>query len=186
MLDNLPADDGKQRTIILGDLAVVEAAAGRPEEACRWANEALDQLSATWYAVGMDRIRDVRKRLHAWRDEPYVRSLDDRMYGWERRSALFSAEAGDQPRQLGEAVHAEGRHRDGFRVIPLDRGPRSAPDACRLWDELERIRNRQSADGGQRRGAELLPTHGSSELSGVVVTSYHKRLPGETPEGPIA
>ncbi|MEU5270853.1 transcriptional regulator [Streptomyces hygroscopicus] len=82
VLDNLPADDGKQRTIILGDLAAVEAAAGKPEEACRWANEALDQLSMTWYAVGMDRIRDVRKRLHAWRNEPWVRNLDDRMYGW--------------------------------------------------------------------------------------------------------
>lgn len=82
VLDNLPADDGKQRTIILGDLAAVEAAAGKPEEACRWANEALDQLSATWYAVGMDRIREVRKRLHAWRNEPWVRDLDDRMYGW--------------------------------------------------------------------------------------------------------
>ncbi len=82
VLDNLPATDGKQRTIILGDLAAVEAAAGRPEEACRWVNEALDQLGATWYAAGMDRIRDVRKRLHAWRNEPYVRDLDDRMYGW--------------------------------------------------------------------------------------------------------
>ena len=82
VLDNLPADDGKQRTIILGDLAAVEAAAGKPEEACRWANEALDQLSATWYAAGMDRIRDVRKRLHACHNEPYVRDLDDRMYGW--------------------------------------------------------------------------------------------------------
>ncbi len=78
----IAADDGKQRTIILGDLAAVEAAAGKPEEACRWANEALDQLSVTWYAVGMDRIRDVRKRLHAWRNEPWVRNLDDRMYGW--------------------------------------------------------------------------------------------------------
>jgi hypothetical protein len=47
VLDNLLADDGKQRTIILGDLAAVEAAAGQPEEACRWANEALDQLSVT-------------------------------------------------------------------------------------------------------------------------------------------
>ncbi|WP_065961796.1 hypothetical protein [Streptomyces sparsogenes] len=82
VLDNLPADDGKQRTVILGDLAAVEAAAGKPEEACRWANEALDQLSVTWYAAGMDRIRDVRKRLHAWRNEWWVRDLDDRMYGW--------------------------------------------------------------------------------------------------------
>ncbi|MEU7239904.1 transcriptional regulator [Streptomyces sparsogenes] len=82
VLDSLPADDGKQRTVILGDLAAVEAAAGEPEEACRWANEALDQLSVTWYAAGMDRIRDVRKRLHAWRNERWVRDLDDRMYGW--------------------------------------------------------------------------------------------------------
>jgi tetratricopeptide (TPR) repeat protein len=82
VLKHLPAGDGKQRTIILGDLAAAEAADGKVEEACRWANEALDQLSLTWYATGMDRIRDVRKRLHASRNETCVRELDDRMYGW--------------------------------------------------------------------------------------------------------
>lgn len=82
VLEILPREDGKQRTIILGDLAAVEAAEGHPEEACRWANEALDQLGVTWYATGMDRIRNVRKKLHPWRHEPCVRALDDRMYGW--------------------------------------------------------------------------------------------------------
>ncbi|GGO86510.1 helix-turn-helix domain-containing protein [Wenjunlia tyrosinilytica] len=82
VLDQLPADHGKQRTIVLGDLAAVEAAAENVEEACRWAGEALNQLSITWYATGMDRIRDVRKKLHQWRNEPSVRELDDRMYGW--------------------------------------------------------------------------------------------------------
>jgi hypothetical protein len=82
VLEHLPAGDGKQRTIILGDLAAVETADGKVEEACRWANEALDQLSLTWYATCMDRIRDVRKRLHASRNETCVHELDDRMYGW--------------------------------------------------------------------------------------------------------
>jgi tetratricopeptide (TPR) repeat protein len=82
VLDHLPADDGKQRTVILGDLAAVEAADDKPEAACHWAGEALDQLRVTWYAAGMDRIRDVRKRLHPWRNEPWVRDLDDQMYGW--------------------------------------------------------------------------------------------------------
>ncbi|GAB2599490.1 hypothetical protein GCM10027168_35650 [Streptomyces capparidis] len=82
VLENLPAGDGKQRTIILGDLAAVEAADEKPEESCRWAMEALDQLSRTWYATGMDRIRDVRKKLHRWQHLPCVRELDDRMYGW--------------------------------------------------------------------------------------------------------
>ncbi|MFI7277657.1 transcriptional regulator [Streptomyces sp. NPDC049879] len=74
--------DGKQRTVILGDLAAVEAAANRPEEACRYASEALDQLSETWYAMGMDRVREVRRALKPWESEGCVRELDDRLYGW--------------------------------------------------------------------------------------------------------
>lgn len=39
-------------------------------------------LSRTWYATGMDRVRDVRRSLHQWQDQPCVRALDDRLYGW--------------------------------------------------------------------------------------------------------
>jgi len=57
-----PADD-KQRTVILGDLAAVEAAQRNPGAACAYAEQALHQLAITWYATGMDRILDVRKTL---------------------------------------------------------------------------------------------------------------------------
>ncbi|MEU5420682.1 transcriptional regulator [Streptomyces sp. NPDC001407] len=81
-LDKLPAESAKQRTVILGDLAAVEAAAGDPEKACAYACRALDQLGTTWYATGMDRVREVRRSLAAWQHEPCVRGLDDRLYSW--------------------------------------------------------------------------------------------------------
>ncbi|MEU8703714.1 transcriptional regulator [Streptomyces sp. NPDC048565] len=82
VLDDLPADEEKQRSVILGDLAAVEAAAGDLEEACRHALSALDQLERTWYATGMDRIREVRRSLVPHQREPCVRALDERLYGW--------------------------------------------------------------------------------------------------------
>lgn len=82
VLDELPADADKQRTVVLGDLAAVEAAAGRPDEACDYAARALDQLDATWYAMGMERVREVRRALTPWQHEPCVRDLDERLYGW--------------------------------------------------------------------------------------------------------
>jgi hypothetical protein len=78
----MPEHDGKQRVVILGDLAAVEAAARNPEKACARAEEALDQLAVTWYATGMDRIREVRRALQPWSDQEYVRHLDDRLYEW--------------------------------------------------------------------------------------------------------
>lgn len=82
VLEALPADEEKQRSVILGDLAAVEAAAGSPETACQHALSALDQLERTWYATGMDRIRDVRRALGPHQHEPCVRALDERLYGW--------------------------------------------------------------------------------------------------------
>ncbi|HEU5157343.1 MAG TPA: transcriptional regulator [Streptosporangiaceae bacterium] len=83
VLDALPAEAAKQRTVVLGDLASVEAAAGNPEAACARAEQALDQLTLTWYATGMDRIADVRRELQPWADHQCVRRLDDRLYGWQ-------------------------------------------------------------------------------------------------------
>ncbi|MGK5728905.1 transcriptional regulator [Streptomyces sp. URMC 124] len=83
VLADLPPESAKQRTVVLGDLAAVEAAAGRPEDACRYALQALDQLGGTWYATGMDRIREARRTLSPWQHERCVRELDDRLYGWE-------------------------------------------------------------------------------------------------------
>ncbi|MFE7094603.1 transcriptional regulator [Streptomyces erythrochromogenes] len=82
VLDGLTADDDKQRTVILGDLGAVEAAAGRPEAAAAYALRALELLEVHWYATGLERVREVRRALGPWEHEQYVRDLDDRLYGW--------------------------------------------------------------------------------------------------------
>ncbi|MFJ3021499.1 helix-turn-helix domain-containing protein [Streptomyces tendae] len=82
VLDALDPAEEKQSTVILGDLAAVEAAAGDPDAACRYALRALDQLERTWYAMGMDRVREVRRALAPHQHEACVRELDDRLYGW--------------------------------------------------------------------------------------------------------
>ncbi|MFE2075278.1 helix-turn-helix transcriptional regulator [Streptomyces misionensis] len=82
VLDTLAPSEEKQSTVILGDLAMVEAAAGDPEAACGYAVRALDQLERTWYAMGMDRVREVRRALAPHQHERCVRDLDDRLYGW--------------------------------------------------------------------------------------------------------
>ena len=63
-------------------MAAVEAADHHPEDACRYATQALDQLAITWYATGMDRIREVRRSLTPWQNQQCVRDLDDRLYDW--------------------------------------------------------------------------------------------------------
>ncbi|MFJ2374940.1 multiprotein-bridging factor 1 family protein [Streptomyces sp. NPDC087769] len=82
VLDNMPRTEDKQRTVIYGDLAAVEAAAGNPEQACEYACRALDQLEITWYAMGMDRVREVRRALAPHQHDQCVRDLDERLYGW--------------------------------------------------------------------------------------------------------
>ncbi|MGE9282354.1 helix-turn-helix domain-containing protein [Streptomyces rochei] len=81
VLDALDPEE-KQTTVVLGDLAAVEAAAGDPEAACRYALRALDQLERTWYAMGMDRVVEVRRALAPHQHERCVRELDDRLYSW--------------------------------------------------------------------------------------------------------
>ncbi|WUH92463.1 transcriptional regulator [Streptomyces sp. NBC_00433] len=81
-LADLPADDDKQRSVLLGDLAAVETAAANPQQACVYAVQALEQLAVTWYATGMERVREVRRSLAPWQHEPCVRDLDDRLYDW--------------------------------------------------------------------------------------------------------
>jgi hypothetical protein len=73
----------EQRTVILGDLAAVEAAQRNPEAACDYAEQALQQLASTWYATGMDRILDVRKALQPWAEQECVQAFDDQLYGWQ-------------------------------------------------------------------------------------------------------
>lgn len=90
VLDALDPSEEKQTTVILGDLAAVEAAAGRPDEACRYALHALDQLERTWYAMGMDRVREVRRALAPHQHERCVHELDDRLYGWSTTVSALS------------------------------------------------------------------------------------------------
>lgn len=82
VLDHLPEEAAKQRSVILGDLAAVAVSEGYAEEACRLAEQALDQLARTWYATGMARVRAVRASLSPWESLPCVRRLDERLYDW--------------------------------------------------------------------------------------------------------
>jgi len=71
------------RSVILADLAAVEAAQHNPEAACTYAIQALDQLARQWYATGMDRVLDVRKALQPDAELDCVQALDDRLYDWQ-------------------------------------------------------------------------------------------------------
>lgn len=82
VLDSLPDGAVKQRSVILGDLAAAAAAEDDPDEACRLAGLALEQLARTWYATGMDRVRAVRESLSRWESLPAVRRLDEQLYDW--------------------------------------------------------------------------------------------------------
>jgi hypothetical protein len=91
VLEQLPEDAAKQRSVILGDLAAVAVSEQDPEEACRLAEMALEQLARTWYATGMARVRSVRESLSQWGSLPCVRQLDERLYDWSTTiSALTS------------------------------------------------------------------------------------------------
>jgi transcriptional regulator with XRE-family HTH domain len=82
VLDQLPEDSAKQRSVILGDLAAVAVSENNPEEACRLSELALDQLARTWYATGMARVKAVRETISQWESLPCVHRLDERLYDW--------------------------------------------------------------------------------------------------------
>lgn len=89
LLDAIPATEDKQCTVSFGDLAAVEAVAGNPEAGCDYACRALDQLEVTWCAMGMDRVREVRRALAPHQHEQ-CRDLDDRLYGWSTTVSALS------------------------------------------------------------------------------------------------
>jgi hypothetical protein len=82
-LNDASITDDKQRTVVLGDLAAVEAALRNPEAVCIYAEQALEQLGLSWDATGMDRVLEVRKALQPWTELDCVQALDDRLYGWQ-------------------------------------------------------------------------------------------------------
>jgi tetratricopeptide (TPR) repeat protein len=81
-IDQLPKEAAKQRSVLLADLAAVAVSEKEPDRACALAEEALDQLTRTWYATGMERVRAVRQSLTPWESLPCVRQLDERLYDW--------------------------------------------------------------------------------------------------------
>lgn len=89
-LEAMTTGEEKQRTVVYGDLAAVEAASGNAEGACAYARQALDQLALTWYATGMDRVREVRRALTPHQHERCVRDLDDRLYDWSTTVSALS------------------------------------------------------------------------------------------------
>jgi hypothetical protein len=73
-LDGLTEQDGKQRTVVLADLATAHQ--DDIERAADYLNQAVDALSADWYRTGFDRIRAGRSML---RDSPDGTRLDQRL-----------------------------------------------------------------------------------------------------------
>jgi len=73
-LAGLTDADGKQRSVVLADLAHVHA--GDAERAAGYLKQAVDALAADWYPTGYDRVRAVRPDL---RDSRAGMELDERI-----------------------------------------------------------------------------------------------------------
>ncbi|PXW25227.1 UNVERIFIED_CONTAM: hypothetical protein DES50_1219 [Williamsia faeni] len=82
VLQDLPNEAVKQRSIILADLAAAAVIEKSPEKACEYLSSALDQLGQNWYATAMERVKAVRQSLREWESLPAVRKLDERLYDW--------------------------------------------------------------------------------------------------------
>lgn len=81
-LADLPPESLKQRTIYLADAAAASALESDPQRACDYLGEALELLGRSWYATGMERVREVRQSLVPWDSLPEVRDLDGKLYDW--------------------------------------------------------------------------------------------------------
>ncbi|MFD6392255.1 XRE family transcriptional regulator [Nocardia sp. NPDC060259] len=82
VLDELPAESVKQRSVYLADAAAACVLDKLPEQACRFLEHALDGIGEYWYATTLDRIKVVRQDLRKWDSLPEVRALDERLYDW--------------------------------------------------------------------------------------------------------
>ena len=113
-LNAATAADDKQRTVILGDLAAVEAAQRNPEAACGYAEQALQQLAITWYATGMHRILEARKALQPWAEQE--------LRPGPRRPALRLAGHPQHVAALNAAIRPGSSASESIRIV----GTRSA------------------------------------------------------------
>jgi ATP/maltotriose-dependent transcriptional regulator MalT len=64
-LRTLSPSAGKQRSVVLADLAQARAQQGELEESARLVGSAITQLQRSWYATGVERVDGVRRRLAA-------------------------------------------------------------------------------------------------------------------------
>jgi tetratricopeptide (TPR) repeat protein len=76
----LKPSEAKQRTIVLADMADICVRTKEIDEACVTLVRALENLEAHWYAMGWDRIVNVRKNLDPHSDTRMVRDLDVRLH----------------------------------------------------------------------------------------------------------
>lgn len=73
-LDSLGPNGGKQRSVILADLATAYAADG--ERAASYLHQAIDTLTSDWYSTGFIRVRAVRPVLT---DSTHGKHIDERI-----------------------------------------------------------------------------------------------------------
>jgi hypothetical protein len=128
-------------SVILADLAAVEAAQHNPEAACAYAIQALDQLGRAWYATGMDRVLEVRKTLQPDAGLDCGRPSMTGSTTGRPRSARSSVKRGDLAGQLGQRVNPQRRHLTRGRVIPPDHRPRTTVDQRRPQPQPRRWHN---------------------------------------------
>ncbi|MGF6889604.1 transcriptional regulator with XRE-family HTH domain [Nocardia sp. GAS34] len=81
-LEQLPAEEIKQRAVFCADLASAAVLEREPEQACQFLDDALSLLGEHWYATAMDRVKAVRQSLRPWDSLPQVRALDEQLYNW--------------------------------------------------------------------------------------------------------
>jgi tetratricopeptide (TPR) repeat protein len=90
VLQDLPDNAAKQRSITLADLAAAAVADKNPDRACELLTEAIEAVSRQWYATAMDRIKAVRESLREYESLPAVRNLDAKLYDWHTTVNSFS------------------------------------------------------------------------------------------------
>jgi tetratricopeptide (TPR) repeat protein len=90
-LNDLPANETKQRALTYCDLAAVAALTHDPTQACTLINSALDELADETYAVVGTRVTAVRAMLGDWDNTPAVHTLDQRLSTWNSTLTAVSA-----------------------------------------------------------------------------------------------
>ncbi len=76
---DLGAGREKHKSVILADLSTAFVLQGDPEQASAVLHDAIDAVELTSSAAGKRRVFSVGRRLGRWRNEPFVRDVQDRL-----------------------------------------------------------------------------------------------------------